>query len=209
MKIKLAAIVVIFSLVSACGKGRKPDTTPETQSHTTANQAAAKAYEANPNDDPRISRSRGEKGGVVVLYPRIFPATSDSTMETIAQSIHFRLRKMVETALPGRPVDMRPAPERECPKAGCLAVSVGAVLAHKDGGCVVGVLLGAPDTAPRTLVPWAGGFTVKAPSIPFREPAESYIEIADFANCADMNTALDAFEPNVIDALQKLAIANP
>lgn len=209
MTVKLALVVVILALLHGCGRAQKPDSMPGAGAQPKSDSSPEKVYEANPKDDPRISRSRGEKGGIVVLYPRIFPATPDPALETIAQSLHLRMRKVVETALPGRPVDMRPAPERECPKAGCLGLSIGAVLAHKDGGCVVGALLGGPEIAPRTLVPWAGGFSVKTQSIPFREPAESYIEIGDFANCSDMNTALDALEPTVVEALQKLALSNP
>src|SRR5262249_26564909 len=81
-------------------------------------------------DAPEISRSAGVSGGVVVLWPRV-PRDSGATSEgnrKMAAGIQRRLTAIVQRALPGRSVDVRPEPERVCPRSGCTALAVGAVL---------------------------------------------------------------------------------
>lgn len=63
-------------------------------------------------DDPRISRSQGAEGGVVVLHPRVIPATEDPAILAIAADVEAHTEALVRKALPGVEVDVRPAPER-------------------------------------------------------------------------------------------------
>ena len=67
-------------------------------------------------DAPEISRSVGVKGGVVVLWPRVLPATADPAVQVEAQKLQARLTAMAEAAAPAAPRDVRPTPERVCPR---------------------------------------------------------------------------------------------
>jgi hypothetical protein len=93
------------------------------------------------------------------------------------------LIKLVGQALPDRPIDVRPEPERVCPQAGCSAMAVGALLVHNNNACAVVGWASAPGRSDQTLVPWAGLIELKRPTIPFREPVESHVIIRDFQPC--------------------------
>ena len=68
---------------------------------------------------PEISRSGGVTGGVVLLWPRVIPRSEDPQTDQDAAFVQGQLRAAIARALPGRPVDVRPNPERVCPRAGC------------------------------------------------------------------------------------------
>jgi hypothetical protein len=142
-------------------------------------------------DAPEISRSRGAAGGVVVLWTRVIPGSEDASLQGAAGAVQEALRAAAAQAAPGATVDVRPAPERVCPREGCKAVAVGAVLAHKDGGCVVVATVSAPGESAAKLIPLAGKVKLKADSAPFREPPESFVQVLDFASCADVAAQLD------------------
>lgn len=140
-------------------------------------------------DAPEISRSAGEKGGVVVLWPRVIPATDDPAVLGQAAALQARLKAVVELEAPGVTVDLRPAPERVCPRAGCKAVAVGAVLHHREGGCVAVATVSDPGPSVAALVPWGGLVELKQPTTPFRDPPENALVVKDFAACADLGAA--------------------
>jgi hypothetical protein len=152
-------------------------------------------------DSPQISRSVGEPGGVVVLWPRVIPATDTPATRHAAALVQAQLRKLVAETLAGRPVDTRPEPERVCPQAGCKAMTVGALLIHSGDACAVVALISGPGRAPATLVPWAGRVDLKRVSIGFREPAESYVTIRDFQHCSALVEPLKAGEAVVKQAI--------
>jgi hypothetical protein len=140
--------------------------------------------------DDRISRSRGKEGGVVVLWPRVIPASEDPAVAAAAAATQAKLAEAVRLAAPTRELDVRPSPERVCPEAGCLAHAVGAVLAHNATGCVVIVTLSAPGATPADLVPWVGGVTLDATRVPFREPPENQVHVSDYVPCSELGTRL-------------------
>lgn len=157
-------------------------------------------------DAPEISRSVGPPGGVVVLWPRIIPASTDPAIRLAASQLQARLRATVEQALPGAPIDVRPEPERVCPRQGCAAVAVGAVLTHAQGGCVAVVTVSRPGASSAGLVPWAGVVEPKQPSVPFREPPESQLTIRDFVPCAELAAAAAARDAGVVEAVKAAAV---
>jgi hypothetical protein len=159
---------------------------------------------AGGGDAPEISRSTGKVGGVVVLWPRVVPA--DASLQPQAADVQARLQAIAAQASPL--VDLRPAPERACPMKGCRSATLGAVLAHDEGGCVVVALVGPPGVAPVTLVPWAGEVELAAPTAPFRGQPESLLTIRDFATCADLGAALEARQAAIAEAL-RTAMATP
>lgn len=156
----------------------------------------------------RVSDSAGSAGGVVVLWPRIIPKSSDPEMEKLARLIQSRAATVAERALPGATIDVRPAPERVCPQSGCVGASIGVVLAHQGvDNCIVAAYVSPPGTSGAKLLPWVGAMTFKADAVPFREPPESSITIQDFHSCKDAYTALSqgTFEAEIEAALQAAA----
>ena len=137
-------------------------------------------------DAPEISRSTGEPGEIIVFWPRVVPRTSDPAIQAIAGQAQQQMVAALKEAHPGVNLDIRPAPERVCPRAGCNAPTMGTLLVHQGQACVAVALLSGPGQSPAMLQPWAGAVTLKASSVPFREPPESQIQITDFARCSDV-----------------------
>ncbi|MFO0553145.1 MAG: hypothetical protein U0271_32455 [Polyangiaceae bacterium] len=143
------------------------------------------------NDAPEISRSAGTPANVVVLWPRIIPRTEDPAVTNLATAIQSRLALVAKNA--GLEVDRRPAPERVCPRpSGCEGVSLGAVLAVRDGACAVVGLVGPPGTADVELVPLAGGVDLKMAATPFRDPPENAVTVNEFEKCSDLLSKLES-----------------
>ena len=153
-------------------------------------------------DAPEISRSTGVEGGVIVFWPRIIPRSETVNTRALAKKIQTRLKALVAQALPGRPLDVRPEPERVCPQAGCQAMTVGVLLARKGSGCIVVALLSRPGKALTRLVPWVGKVKLKQEWVPFREAPESFLTIKDFAPCDQVMAQLPANESQIIKMIK-------
>jgi hypothetical protein len=157
---------------------------------------------AHAADAPEISRSVGERGGVVVLWPRVLPATTDPALLVEARRLQARLAELAATAAPSAPRDVRPEPERVCPRQGCTAAALGAVLYHAEGGCIAVVTVSPPGPSAATLVPWAGVVELKAPTSAFREPPESQLSIRDMVPCAELVAATPKLDEPVLAAIR-------
>jgi hypothetical protein len=152
-------------------------------------------------DGPEISTSKGKTGEVVVLYPRVTPATDDADVLALAKTVQDRLASRVATM--GQVANTRPAPERVCPRStGCKVESVGAVLVHNGGGCAVVATVTDAGQQAHTVVPWAGKLELSADSVAFREPPEALITVHDFAPCAELEAEL-AKQDAAVDAALK------
>src|SRR5262245_7029561 len=103
------------------------------------------------DDDNRVSTSAGEAGGVVVLWPRVM-----GLPENEANDLQEHMATLVRRVFPNRPVDVRPDPERVCPRGGCRGISLGALLVTQNGACSVVAVIGRPGEGELTLIPWAG-----------------------------------------------------
>jgi hypothetical protein len=204
------AIVVLA--LSGCGGAPAPE--PKTVEAPAPSPAASAAPSApaptiaahTSGDAPEISRSTGSAGGVVVLWPRVIGdkgGALESETRQIAARIQRRLSAMVARALPGRPVDVRPEPERVCPRSGCAATAVGAVLSRSGGGCAVAALVSEPGTSAARILPWAGKITLRHPTVPFRQPPEQEMSVDDYQNCGALDGDLAAHEAEVEAALKK------
>jgi hypothetical protein len=127
-------------------------------------------------------------------------------MRAIAANVQTRLRAVVERTLPGRTVDVRPEPERVCPRAGCNAMTVGFSLYHSNSGaCSVVALVSGAGASPARLIPWAGRVQLREETVPFREPPEGRILVEDAVPCAGLNEALTAGEAAVAEAIRTAA----
>ena len=169
---------------------------------------------ANPDDpayaasfdgelDPRVSTSRGEPGGYVVLWPRIVPGDPDGAMSEAASMVQSRLVGFVNEAAAGHPVDVRPEPERVCPRSGCLGASIGAVLMHVNGSCAVLANTGTPGTGNTHLDAWAGRVTISNANPPFRDPPEDHIRVEDFVPCSELGAALDERSDEILASVRQ------
>lgn len=138
-----------------------------------------------------ISRSGGQKGGIVVLWPRVIPRSDKPQDRADASFIQQQLQNVAERVLPGRPIDRRPEPERVCPRAGCDGISVGAVFLHEERGCAVVATVTRPGQSPSKLVTMSGALSLKALESPFRgEPPESFVVVHDFDRCTEIGAMM-------------------
>ena len=160
---------------------------------------------AGKSDGPHISRSVGEEGGVVVFWPRVIPKTDDVAITSLAGDLQKELAGVVKTTFTGKAVDVRPEPERVCPRDGCAAMTVGLLLTHIKGGCAVMALVSGPGKAPQKVVPWAGLVKLKRDEVPFREPPESDVTIKDAVPCADVMKQLEEKKGDVVAAMKNVA----
>ncbi len=182
-----------------------PSPTPAQPTTATANPSPG-VVTANSMDAPEISRSVGVPGGVVVLWPRVAPRSEDPQITAIAATVQQRLQQLVARALPGRTVDVRPSPERVCPRQGCVAMTVGASFFHTpQGGCTVVAIVSGAGQSPQRLVPWVGSVDLRESIVPFREPPESRIVSRDQARCADAVSQLANGEDAVVAAIREAA----
>jgi len=142
-------------------------------------------------DAPQISRSVGAEGGIVLLWPRVVgPRTggaADADTSALAKRLQARLGELVQHAAPGRPVDVRPEPERVCPRSGCKAASIGVLLARaRSGGCAAVALVSGSGPVAARLVPWIGQIDLSARMVPFRAPPESSVKVQDYVRCSNL-----------------------
>ncbi|MBK8994698.1 MAG: hypothetical protein IPM35_02960 [Myxococcales bacterium] len=177
---------------------------------TTEPAPAATGAVATESDAPEISRSAGVAGGAVVLWPRIvLPRDAGKPdLETLklAARAQSRLADVARKVLGNVTVDMRPEPERVCPKQGCKGISLGLLFAKAGGGCSLFALVGAPGTSPQRIVPWSpGAVKLSQDSVGFREPAEKVVKVTDYAQCAKLPDDLAGKDSDVEAAIRSAA----
>lgn len=154
-------------------------------------------------DGPEISRSVGAQGGVVVMWPRVSGGAKDAASTELAMRVQTKLRALVEKAVPGAPIDLRPEPERVCPRPnGCKGAAVGAIVRVNGKACAVVALVSGAGASPQRIVGWAGALKADALTVPFREPPEPHVKVSDYASCAKLDAALDANEADVVSAIR-------
>jgi len=183
---RIASMLLASGLLAGCGGSAPPPDFAD------PDDPAYAAAQDRGTTDPRVSTSGGEPGGYVVLWPRIIPSAGAEALGAQAAALQERLAAMATEAAAGRPVDVRPEPERVCPRDGCAAASVGAVLLHQGGSCAVVAVTARPGRAPAHLAAWAGRVDVLAATVPFREPPEERLRVGDLVPCRDLAAALDA-----------------
>lgn len=151
---------------------------------------------ASTADAPEISRSVGVPSGVVVLWPRIVltrqgPGKPDDATRELARGLQARIADLAKGAAAGKNVDVRPEPERVCPRSGCTAASVGILLAKAGDGCAAVAMVSAPGTSPAKLVPWLGSARLTSDTVAFRAQAEEAVRVTDFSKCATLASEKD------------------
>lgn len=177
----------------APGTAATPGTIGQTGTSTTPGPTPG-ATAGGSNDSrflgPEISHSKGVAGGVVVLWPRIIPAAIAEENSQIAAQLQAKMKSVVERALPGRAIDMRPKPERVCPKAGCDAMSINVLFTRNSTACVAVAVINAPGTSSTKLMPWGGTVELKSDTIQFRDMPENFVKIKDYVPCDQLVTSM-------------------
>jgi len=195
---RLQEIVILATVVTAlcgCAHSGIKDGTP----------AAAGEQSTSAEDSPEISRSAGAAGGVTVLWPRVIERSPSGESTAIAAALQQRVRDLVAEALPGTTVDVRPEPERVCPQAGCLGVSVGVLLLREQDGCAALALVSRPGRSAATLVRWSGDVQLRGASVPFREPPENAVTVSDYTPCGELTGDLAPRDADVVEAIRAAA----
>lgn len=185
-------IGLVLLAISGCGGG--------TAASSSASSSGDEPVVIIEDDDARVSRSAGEEGGVVVLFPRVMGLPGEE-----AQHLQQHMVALAQRVFPDRPMDVRPDPERVCPRSGCNGVSLGALLVTQNGNCVVLGVVGAPGPTDLTLRRWAGEITVRDETIPFRDPPESHVTVHDMAACGELDAALGEEDYAIEEALRRAA----
>ncbi len=206
-----AGAAVLGVLVLACSSTaserpyRSADDPPESATAPGMPQAAP-VFEQN--DAPEISRSVGSANGIIVMWPRIVmsrsgPPKPDAETRAVAGKLQARLAELTRRGAAGKTVEVRPEPERVCPRSGCKAVSVGILLARSGKGCAAAALISGPGTGPARIVPWLAKVSTNRTSVPFREPPEQAVSVSDYVPCASVATAAGSDE-DVAKALSEV-----
>lgn len=185
-------------------------TPPPATAEATPSATPAGSEPAPSSDAPEISRSAGVAGGAVVLWPRIVlprdAGRPDLETLKLAARAQSRLADLARKVLGNVTIDMRPEPERVCPKTGCKGVALGMLFAKAGGGCSLFALVSAPGTSPQRVVPWSpGAVKLSADSVAFREPAEKVVKVTDYAACAKLPDDLAAKDADIEAAIRTAA----
>ncbi len=148
-----------------------------------------------------------------MLWPRIVlprgAGEPDASLRALARDVQTSLASASRGVFPPAKVDVRPAPERVCPRAGCKAVSVGALLTRAGKGCAVLALVSGPGESPATIVPWAGVVQLDRVEVPFREPPERQVQVDDYVRCTDLGAAMRKNAGRIEEAVRKARDSNP
>ena len=138
-----------------------------------------------------VSQSRGKKDGVVVLWPRLVPASDDQAMRLAATGLQAAVAERAGALVTAERVDTRPEPERVCPREGCRAVSVSLLIGHQGGGCAVVALVGPPGPEAQRLVPLVGTIDLAGPGVSYRSAPEGHVVVREFVPCEQIREGLD------------------
>lgn len=196
---------MMLTILAGCAGSREEPPPPYVPPDREVRYDIQRTATGTTGDSPEISRSLGAEGGVVVFWPRTIPRAAAAGSGEVAAALQDHLRGLVERTLPGRPIDVRPEPERVCPRAGCTAMTVGALLLRNEGGCIVVGLVSGPGTASAHLVPWVGQVDLRQRTVPFREPPEAQVTARDFARCSDIVNRLPDGDTELTAAIQQVA----
>lgn len=195
-----------MATASGCLVTTAPERQPKENKEIHLSEKTGPVQAKTRDDAPEISRSVGQSDGIVVLWPRIAPRTEDPAVVELTRLVQARLRAIALDTY-GEKVEVRPMPERVCPRQGCTAPTLSAIVTVQGEACAVVATLSSPGQSPTRLVPWAGGAEVKGGEAPFREPPESYVKVTEFAKCADLKKALAENAPLGDDGAVSKAVA--
>ena len=204
------ALVSSFALASACSPDASRARPPPTSAQLSEELAGDPHPPPDPggttpmNDDaPEITRSVGASGGILIMWPRLARGAEGAEGMELAGKVQRKLRDIAAKAVPGATIEVRPDPERACPRPkGCVAATLGAIVRKKDGACAVVALVSGSGPSPQRIVQWAGAIKADALTVPFRDPPETHVKVTDYASCSKIDEALAAHEDDIAAAIR-------
>jgi hypothetical protein len=138
---------------------------------------------------------------VIVLWPRIVLPRGSGEPDAATRALAGKVQAHIAELARGTAAH-RPEPERVCPRDGCKAVAVGALIARAGGGCAVVVTVSTPGKSAAQLVPASPGLIeLSAQTVPFRDPPERVVRVKDYAPCDALPGDLKAKSADVQQAL--------
>jgi hypothetical protein len=149
--------------------------------------------------DGHTTREIGEPNELLILWPRIVPR--DSVAPSVAKIAQSHAASLARVTVSDRPIDVRPAPERSCPRTGCEATTLGILLAGDDRGCIAVAMVTPPGVSETTLLPWGGQVLIKDIKIPFGQPPEAQIRIQSSAPCDTLVDTMTSRDEAIAKAL--------
>lgn len=195
---------MILLLVSAACGGSSPPAGPLPDSNDPS--YAARFDEAT---DERVSTSRGEEGGVVVLWPRVITAQGIEPPPQTSD-VYQRLQAIATEVAGDRPVDVRPEPQRVCPsRGGCSAASLGALVLRNGSGCAVVAMISRPGESPAWLVPWSGEVELRSRTVDFRRYPEESVRVREYMPCDAIPEAIAGDPGDEIAGALRNALGEP
>lgn len=138
-----------------------------------------------------------------IVLPRDAPAP-DASVRALARDVQAQLAASARDAHGADQVDVRPEPERVCPRGGCKAVSVGALVTRAGEGCAVLALVSGPGESPARIVPWIGRVRLDQGQVGFREPPERHVRVDDYVPCDQVPALLRSDRKVVDEALRRV-----
>lgn len=151
-----------------------------------------------------VLETRGRRGTLMVLWPRVIPRTDAGELDAVAGTVQRRIDAIVSKTLPLRPRQLAPAPQRVCSRPrGCKGPSVGVLIGQSGGGCVAVGWVSGPGAGPQYLVPLAGEVTLSTSTLPFRAHPEDAVTVREFVPCDTLAGAIDPAA--LVPTLRKIA----
>jgi hypothetical protein len=167
--------------------------------------AATAEADTRPIEEAFVSQSGGEPGGLVVFWPRVIPRSEAPEVSQLAGQVQAKLVELAEQTFPERSLDVRPEPERVCPRGGCPAATFGVLLVHKGEKCAAVALTSAGETATNDLAVWAGDVRLKLERVAFREYPENHVAISGYVPCDQLVQAMTDNDEAIVAALRATA----
>jgi hypothetical protein len=191
MRLRFASLAALLPLVLGCA----------TNATTSTDQPAG--ADAKPIEAAFVSASGGEPGGLVIFWPRVIPRSDDPEVSALAGQVQAKLVELAQATYPDRPIDVRPEPERVCPREGCPAATLGVLLLHDQAGQCAAVALSSPgQTAASELAVWAGNIVLQQAQVEFREHPENHVGIRDYVPCEELLASMAAKDEDVVAGLR-------
>jgi hypothetical protein len=187
-----AALLPILVALAGCPTGDEPKArTPEDFGVPMDSESGTKLVQAAPIEDhskdpPNIARSKGHRGGLIVLWPRVVPASAAAANHEVVAKVQERLVLLAKRVAGARHIDMRPEPETTCPPDGCDASSISALVYAGDGACALVALIGGPKKAPVNVMQWVGREDIASPTAGFGDAPESLVKVKQFVGCDEL-----------------------
>jgi hypothetical protein len=214
-------LTCLCAALCACATPAAPTAAPSPPASAPATPAPAAPASSDPAAPPAaeapappaatnlapstVCANHGVKGGAVALYPRIIPREASPKVEAVADALQLRLRDTIAAAMPGKPIETCPKPQRVCPQGGCDGLGIGVLLLHKGDSCAALGLINTPGRSVIKIVEWGGKTDLKLTQVEYREPPESQVIVHDFIPCDELLDNLQERTPALIQAIQSNA----